>query len=610
MFRIDVQNVGGIREGQATLERGINTVQADNWQGKSSFITAIRTAMGTTGMGETTHPLTEGRNEGQVVLETEDQTYEATLTRDGQTVTRDGNTYLTEQEAWVRARLFAFLGEENPVRAAVRNGNDLADLLGQPLDLENIDERIESLQTERRDVERDLEQAKRDAERLPRVQEDVTRLEQKLEELREEYDDLEAERDDREDQANLRDELSAKRATLNQVQGDLDRLENTIERKESRLADKQDELEALDLPASPEADADIDEKQTRIAELGTQIEILEDVHSANKRILDENQFHVLTDVERSLSGDELSCWTCGGASTVDEFEAKLDDLRARIRDRRSERETLESEVDTIRRQREKLEQKRRTKRNVETEIGELETSLEEARRDRERREEQVEELNEEIADLQDTVEETDDRLTDLQSDIKVTEQKLAQKTDELEELEDRNADVANLEERYDELGDEIAEIRDRKKNKQREIAAQFEEAMEDIIAEFEPGFESARLEPRTNRADEIVDFDLIVAREGREAQLDALSEGELEILGIVTALAGYRTFDVADHVPMILLDNVGGLSGRRIESLVEYLHEEADYLVTTAYPESGDFQGHTISPDEWDVVSDRETVTS
>ena len=610
MFRIDVQNVGGIREGKATLERGINTVQADNWQGKSSFITAIQTAMGTTGMGETGHPLTEGTDGGRVVLETADQTYEATLTRDGQTVARDGNTYFTEQAAWVRAHLFAFLGEENPIRAAVRNGDDLAELLGKPLDLENIDERIASLQTERRQVKQELEQAKRDAERLPGVQQDVNRLERELEELREGYDELEAERDDREDQASLRDGLSAKRATLNQVQGDLDRLENTIERKESRLTDKRDELEMLELPASPEADADIDEKQTQIAELGTQVEILEDVYSANKRILDENQFHVLAEVERSLAGDEISCWTCGGASTAEEFEAQLDDLQARIRERRSARESLESEVENIQQQREELEQKRQTKRTVETEIDKLETGIEEARRDHERRTEQVEELNEEIANLEDAVEETNERLTDLQSDIKVTERELAQKTDELEELEDTNADVANLEQRYDELGDEVAEIRDWKKNKQREIAAEFEEAMEDIIAEFEPGFESARLEPRTNRADEIVDFDLIVAREGRKAQLDALSEGELEILGIVTALAGYKTFDVADHAPMILLDNVGGLSGRRIESLVEYLHEEADYVVTTAYPESGDFQGHTISPSEWDVVSDRKTITS
>jgi hypothetical protein len=45
------------------------------------------------------------------------------------------------------ARLFAFLGEDNPVRAAVRNGDDdrPSELLQNPLDIEDIDRRIDRL---------------------------------------------------------------------------------------------------------------------------------------------------------------------------------------------------------------------------------------------------------------------------------------------------------------------------------------------------------------------------------------------------------------------------------------------------------------------------------
>jgi hypothetical protein len=54
-----------------------------------------------------------------------------------------------------------------------------------------------------------------------------------------------------------------------------------------------------------------------------------------------------------------------------------------------------------------------------------------------------------------------------------------------------------------------------------------------------------------------------------------------------------------------LLDDLGGLAGEHIHTLVEYLEARTEYLVTTAYPEAGEFDGHVLSPDDWDVVSDR-----
>lgn len=608
MWEINIQNIGGIRNGETSLKPGINTIQADNWQGKSSFITTIQTVMGTTGMDGTDHPLTEGVSDGQVTLETENESYITTLSREGRTITASGDTYLTETEDRECARLFAFLGEDNPVRAAVRNDGDLADLLGRPLDLENIDEQISGLQEERRQVETSLDQARRAAEQLSSVQEDITRLGQELEGLREQYDEIQAETDDRDEQSDLRDELSAKRATRDQLEGDIGRIENTIERKKSRLEQKNRELDELDAPDELEIEADIDEKQSRITELRTQIELLEDVHGANKRVLDEDQFHLVTDVDRSITGDEITCWTCGTETAEDDFADRLDDLQAKIQDLRTDQKELASEVEEIQQQRNEIERKKRKRRNLESEIGELEADLDESRRDLEDRKERLTEVREEMDALDETVEETDDQLTDLKSEIKVKTRELERKEEKLEDLEEQKANRAELQERYDDLCDEIAELRHRRKNKQHEIAERFEDSMEDIIDRFDPGFESARLEPKTNAADEIVDFDLIVAREGREASLSALSEGELELIGIVTALAGYKTFDVADRVPAILLDDLGSLSGRRIQSLVEYLSDEADYLVTTAYPEAGDFQGHTISPDEWDVVSDQQTT--
>jgi len=87
--------------------------------------------------------------------------------------------------------------------------------------------------------------------------------------------------------------------------------------------------------------------------------------------------------------------------------------------------------------------------------------------------------------------------------------------------------------------------------------------------------------------------------------VNTLSEGEVELVGFIAAMAGYEAFEVADRVPCILLDDVGGLASDHLHALVEYLEDRTEYLVTSAYPEAGEFDGHTISPTDWTVVSDR-----
>ena len=92
----------------------------------------------------------------------------------------------------------------------------------------------------------------------------------------------------------------------------------------------------------------------------------------------------------------------------------------------------------------------------------------------------------------------------------------------------------------------------------------------------------------------------------REASLDALSEGELELIGFVAALAGRQSFDVAETLPLLLVDDVGGLADDNLHTLIDYLHERTEYLVFTAYPEYTAFEGQEISPDEWTVANDRQ----
>jgi chromosome segregation ATPase len=402
--------------------------------------------------------------------------------------------------------------------------------------------------------------------------------------------------------------LSSKRAEKEQVTSQIATLENKIERQEDRLSEREAELEGLTIPAEPELTADIDDHRSRIAELETNIGLLEDLHRVNKRVLDEERATLVTAVERSVAGDEIDCWLCGEGTSESAIADRLASIAETIDDFRAEKSDLEREIAEIRERREEVREQRRRRDDLETEISELRVTLEENRSRLAELEERLEDVTAELDRLRETVEETNSQLTDIESELKYKQNELEEKRAELAQLEDAAGRRERLRDERDDLSAEIESLRSRRNQKQRELAERFEERMGEIVDAFEPGFGSARLTPKTDGEGNVTEFDLVVAREGRETSLDALSEGEVELLGIVTALAGYETFDVGDRVPFILLDGLTALSSENYHAVVEYLHERTERLVTTAYPEIGDFDGHVISPRDWDVVSDRVSV--
>lgn len=599
-YGIDIQNIGGIRSGKAEIQQGVNVIRAENWQGKSSFITALQVVMGTTGLDEE-HPLTDGTADGTVTLRTPTETYETSLHREGSEVRQTGDVYLTDEQDRLCAHLFAFLGEENPIRAAVRSDSDLADLLTRPLDMENIDEQIAQLQKERRAVDTELDRATDAAEQLPSVQAAVERLEQEIEDLEAERDELRGEGDDED----AHDELTEKRAQRERLSNQLSTVENKIERLAERLEEREQELADIEIPEEPSSDTDIESKQSRIEDLEMNINLLEDLYRVNKRIVDEGRTDVVTDVERTLAGDEIDCWVCGTTTSSDAVEDRLAAVDEQLGDLRSERATIRDEIEEIQRRRDEIEQRRLRKRDLESEINELERNLSEERSRRDDLQERLAEIEEEIDDLKTTVDSTTDRVTDFESEIKYKRAELQDKRDELERLEAEADRRSQLETEYDDLTAEIERLRARRNEKKRELADRFEETMADIIDAFEPGFEAARLTPKTDANGRINDFDLVVARDGKETSLGALSEGELELVGIVTALAGYETFEVSERVPMILLDGLTALSSSNLLSLVDYLRNRTEMLVATAAPEVEEFGEYVISPQQWDVISHR-----
>lgn len=586
-WHIDVENIGGIRSGSASIEPGVNAIQASNWRGKSSLIRAIEVAVATTATP------TEGADRGRVALETPERTIEAEVRHGGDGIARSGDACVADERDRTCVELFAFLDEDNAVRRAVRTGGDLDEVLTRPLDFERLDERIEDRREDREEIEAGLERVEAAAADLPAAQERLERLESTIEELRTERDELLLDAET-EEPATERMELSDALAERDRLAEQREQLQDTIENTRERLEATRAELDALTVPEASTVEADLESARERLAVVEEELELLRAVHSANTRVLNADRIDLLAEVDRSIAGDTMACWVCGSDVDRAAIEQRLDTLADRIADRREAAAEIRSTVADHEAEREAIRERRRTRRELEGEIDDLETTLADREESLRAIEDRLDDRTDRIEALREEVQEADDRLTDVESEIKYTSARLDDAREELASLEELVERRSTLEEQRDEVAEEIEALRTRKERMRAETREAFDEAIQTVVDRVEPGFELARLTPS---------FELVVARDGREVDLDALSEGEVELLGIVAALAGHEAYNVDELVPIILLDSVGDLAGENLGPLVQYLAERAPYVVTTAYPDQTIPEDHRIDPAMWSVVS-------
>lgn len=609
MWHIDIRNIGGIRSGDISVEPGVNVVQGSNFQGKSSLIAAIRTVMGSTGPYDR-YPLTDNTDSGSVTLETDDGTYEITI-RDGPAGAspETAETYLTDETEQIAARLFAFLGEDNPIRKAVRNGDDFTELLLEPLALERLNDRIDALQQERHTIERDITEAETAVDRIVEVQQTVSRLETELEELHEQREQLDTETSDKDRVDELTERLSTKRDELERTQGQQRRLEDRLEQKRTKVEEQRAKLSELDDPEDIDRTNDIERQRDQVAELSDTISFLEDLYRINRNTVDDKMFTHVTDVERSLTEDSVACWVCGEETSMDEIDSRLTELKERLTGLREQRQQLQTEIEEVEQRRRRIEAQKQQRADLEARIANLETEIEEMARDLESVQKRKEALETEVEALETEVEAAEDdyneALTDVKTQIRTTERELESSRERLDEIDGEKERLEELRETKTELTAEIERLRNEKDAKQRLLVEEFNEAIDDIVDQFAPGFDGGHLTAkRAASTDEIESFELVVARDGVETELDTLSEAERELVGLALTVAGFQAFDVGETMPAIFVDGISQLAADHLRNLVAYLQTENDMLVITAYPEAGEFDANVITPESWDVVSD------
>jgi chromosome segregation ATPase len=588
-WTFEATNIAGILNGESRVEPGLNVIRASNWQGKSSFIKAVQTALGVAA------PLTDGADTGAVRYDSDTDSGTIELERTDGEVTQSGTPILTDQYDIVRAELFACLGENNEIRRAVRAGQPLEEQMLRPLDFENIDEQIAELTRERDQIDSEIERAEQASQQLPALERRVKELEAELTDLREKHDRLVAEanpEDNSEDET--RQQLSEVESDRNRVQNRIEQLERTIERTEQNIQSKEAELDSLEVPDDTKLQQQLSEAQNRLQDLKRDKRVLESVHSATEMVLTEDRLDLITEVDRELTGESFSCWTCGAETTSDAVQARLTTLRERISSVQAKADAQQTTVEELEAKRESISQNRRRRETLEAELAQLREKVSEDRQSLADARERLESLEAKIETLSEQVTTRIDEITDTESEIKYREAELSDVTADREELQQRSDQLEMLRAEREEIATELETLRERKTTIRQDTRTAFESAMNDMLDRFETGFDTARLTGN---------FELVVARDGQETSLDALSEGEVELLGFVAAMAGYEAFDVAEVSPLLLVDQVGALAEHNLHTLVEYLRNRTQYLIFTAYPAFDAPDATLIEPRSWAVAS-------
>lgn len=612
MVKITLDNIGGIRHGEATLEDGINVVQSQNFEGKSSLIAGLRTVMGATKHYHD-YPLTDGAEAGSVMLTQDDASeglHETTLQRNNDTIMRTGSVPLTDESTRVAARLFAFIDETNPIRSAVRTDSDLTELLQAPLDVEDIDAQVEELRSEKSDLESTLKQAKRAQseiieieERIQQYRSDLQDLEQEKEQLKDDVDEQQTGDDD------ASSELGEARAELDSVQSNMSKLQAQIQSSETQIENKQETLADIgELPDPDDLDG-VSEQRDRLSVVEDQLAVLESVRRANETVLDKGNYEIISEVDRKISGDSISCWTCGEEVAEEQLQDRLTEIRVKISDLRDDKTDLENQIDNYESEVERIQRRQQKKETLQNDIDALETNIEQAQTTVESLQEKQDDLTETISELESAISEEKtgnvEELADTRAKIATIQNKLSYAESERDDKEEKAEQVEGLEAERELVREQIELLRSRKKETQQDLAADFNEVLGQIIDRINPGFETARLDLLTDEQGKVVEIALEVSREVdgvvRSTSPQNLSESETELLGIAVCLAGYHAFDIGESLNMIVLDAVSDLSESNLNALLDYVDDVAEAVVVTATPERN-ISGNIIQTTEWQTV--------
>jgi len=607
---LSVENLGGIDSCEVSFDAGVTILTGRNATNRTSLLRAIGGAL-----GGGTATLKSDAEHGRVELDVGGERCVREYERRGEAVVARGDPY-TEDAALVD-HLVALL-RDNPVRRAVEGGGEnLRDVLLEPVDTDAIQRRIGELERERDRVDRqisDLEAERAEVPKLERrrtsLESDLESVESDLEAARETVAAADADREAAEEAEEHLEELNELRQRLRQTDDRIDHQHETLADLREDRAEVEAELESLTVEREELADveSELDRLRRRKRELGATVDDLTRVVEFNESVLSgETDLPTgdddVTD-ELDPGSGRVVCWTCESEVERQDVERRLDTMRELAAEKRERRGEIDAKIES-------LTERERDLERAETRRDELRGRREELDRKIDHREEKLatleadrEELRAEIEAVESRTEEVDapgdgelfeayQRISELEYERGRIKERFRTVSDRLAEADEAAEELAELRERREELGEELTSLRSRIEEIERDAVERFNDHVASVLEVL--GYRNVArvwIERRTD-ADGVGDeaaFELHLVRENDDGEaypdtVDNLSESERKVVGLVVALAGYLVHEVHETVPMMLLDSVEAIDADRIAALVDYFAEHVPYLVVALLPE-------------------------
>lgn len=621
-IEVHIENVGGISQSDVHLQPGVTVLSGRNATNRTSFLQALMAAMGSANVS-----LKADSEEGLVSLELNKNTYTRKLYRSSGGAQTDGNPYLSDPTV---ADLFAFLLESNEARRAVRQGDDLREIMMRPVDTEVIKAEIARLEKSKQDIDDKLEELDKISDRIPE-------LEKQRREIVEQISAVETELADAQTALNEADEsVQRSKEGQNKLETKLEKLKETRDELETVRYELQTERESLDsLRADQEElqdgdedsgvldedlsslNAEVERLHERREQLDSTIQQLQNVIQFNEQMLDGTDEEIVAALrgenneavtDQLLPDDEVVCWTCGTEVEQNRIDGTLDQLRALSQEKVTERRSLSDEISDLQSRRKQLQRKQREREQQQQRLQQIKGEIERREATIEELETQRGELTERVAELERTVEALEDEtysvILDQHKRVNKLEFQLDQLADERREItqekgriERQLATREELSKERETVTEQLTEQRTRIEQIETEAVQQFNERMDEVLSLLEydnldriwiERSEQQVQDGRGTTTEPVFDLHIVRTAESGsvyEDTIDHLSESEREVTGLIFALSGYLVHDVYDTVPFLLLDSLEAIDSDRIATLVEYIGEFADNLVVALLPE-------------------------
>lgn len=637
---LEVENVGGIEEDVMEVAPGITALSGENTTNRTSLMNAMMAALGSDDV-----EIRTGSDSGYVTLEYGGEVYRREVEAGSEGSIWNGEGISDNVR---KLQLFSFLLRENELRNAIVQNEGLYDLVMEPVDTHEIESEISDLKERRDRIQNREESVAEKKDKIQQLEAEIEEKKDTKDGLEDELEEIQLQIDEIDDQDTQNEKLEESRELNNRVKDLTDkenRIEDEIEVLQERLSAREDELEEL---KSADFE-DTEQVKEKVSELKGEIADIEDEVSelkSDKRTLspfrtflsqitgDETSpsemnrvFGKYADVDESddnaddptaallEDSDNTQCVLCAGDIDATHYKELNSDVHGAISEITSRIDELEEEANTLRDKKKGLEdtiadvrQNEGRINDLESEITEIESDIEAKRSELEEVSNEKEEVEQELDNIEDDViEDTEDETSELRElerektqieiDIEDAKDTIESNKDDIDDLKSEIDDIeAEVDEVLPEIKTQLEELRGKVEAIESAVVEEFNSTMDDIIDEL--GYDKIERVWMERKVKEVKQgrskkektfFDLNIARsvDGSTTTevIDNLSESEKTVTSLVFAFSGYIVHDVDEEFPIMMLDSVEMIDAKRLESLLDYMGDRVEYLITTTLPE-------------------------